>query len=115
MFSKPLLPVLPISGAIMVIWLFSSFSFSPGFVVGYAYDDRWKRMGTKEFFKRRLIRLHPMVVVGALLGVAAFFIQGSVQWDGTKVATLHGYAGYALYPLYDSCCAGHGSRSSWQR
>ncbi len=58
-----------------------------GFVVGYAYDDRWKRMGTKEFFKRRLIRLHPMVVVGALLGVAAFFIQGSVQWDGTKVAT----------------------------
>lgn len=58
-----------------------------GFVIGYAYDDRWKKMSTKEFFKRRLIRLHPMVILGVLMGVVAFFIQGSVQWDGTKIAT----------------------------
>ena len=38
-----------------------------GFVIGYAYDDRWNRMSVKEFFTRRLIRLHPMVVMGALL------------------------------------------------
>lgn len=43
-----------------------------GFVIGYAYDDRWKTMTTKDFIKRRLIRLHPMVVLGAVLGVSAF-------------------------------------------
>ena len=34
-----------------------------GFVIGYAYDDRWRRMSLGEFFRRRLIRLHPMIVV----------------------------------------------------
>lgn len=59
-----------------------------GFVIGYAYDDRWgKSLTVKNFFKRRLIRLHPMVVMGAVLGVIAFCIQGSEQWDGTHVAT----------------------------
>ena len=34
-----------------------------GFVIGYAYDDRWGRNLTmKSFFKRRLLRLHPMVI-----------------------------------------------------
>lgn len=59
-----------------------------GFVIGYAYDDRWsKTLTMKDFFKRRLIRLHPMVVMGAVLGTITFLIQGSVQWDGTHVAT----------------------------
>lgn len=57
-----------------------------GFVIGYAYDDRWKRMGVGEFFKRRLIRLHPMVIMGIILGVAAFIIQGSVKWNGSSVS-----------------------------
>ena len=43
-----------------------------GFVIGYAYDDRWGRMTYRDFFKRRLIRLHPMVVMGMLIGAAAF-------------------------------------------
>lgn len=59
-----------------------------GFVIAYAYDDRVGRsMPLGNFFKRRLIRLHPMVVMGAVLGVVTFLIQGSVQWDGTHVAT----------------------------
>ena len=57
-----------------------------GFVIGYAYDDRWKTMTTKDFIKRRLIRLHPMVVLGAVLGVIAFCIQGCEKWDGTHVS-----------------------------
>lgn len=58
-----------------------------GFVIGYAYDDRWNdKMTLKSFFKRRLIRLHPMVVLGALFGVVAFCLQGSVKWDGTYVS-----------------------------
>jgi len=59
-----------------------------GFVMGYAYDDRWDRMSVGQFIRRRLIRLHPMVVVGVLLGSAAFIIQGCVRWDGTAVNTL---------------------------
>ena len=59
-----------------------------GFVIGYAYDDRWRTTLTmKDFFKRRLIRLHPMVVMGAVLGVVSFLIQGSEKWDGTHVST----------------------------
>lgn len=59
-----------------------------GFVIGYAYDDRWAgKLTVKGFFKRRLIRLHPMLVMGAVLGCITFCIQGSVQWDGTRVAT----------------------------
>lgn len=58
-----------------------------GFVIGYAYDDRWgKSLTMKDFFKRRLIRLHPMVIMGAVLGAITFCIQGSVQWDGTHIA-----------------------------
>jgi peptidoglycan/LPS O-acetylase OafA/YrhL len=48
-----------------------------GFVIGYAYDDRWGRMSTLEFFKRRLIRLHPMIIVGMIIGAAMFYVQPS--------------------------------------
>ena len=57
-----------------------------GFVIGYAYDDRWgKNLTMKDFIKRRLIRLHPMVIMGAVVGAITFYIQGSVQWDGTHI------------------------------
>lgn len=45
-----------------------------GFVIGYAYDDRWGRMTTWGFFKRRLVRLHPMVIAGTLIGACLFFL-----------------------------------------
>ena len=57
-----------------------------GFVIGYAYDDRWQKMKTKDFIKRRLIRLHPMIVLGLVFGVITFLIQGGKQWDGTSVS-----------------------------
>ncbi|MDE6228808.1 MAG: acyltransferase, partial [Muribaculaceae bacterium] len=44
-----------------------------GFVIGYAYDDRWRRMSVLGFFKRRLIRLQPMVVLGTLIGAFWFY------------------------------------------
>lgn len=46
-----------------------------GFVVAYAYDDRWDRMTTWQFFRIRLIRLHPMVVVGAVLGLLFYLFD----------------------------------------
>ena len=58
-----------------------------GFVIAYAYDERWNRTLTlKSFFKRRLIRLHPMVVMGTVLGFITYLIQGSVQWSGEHIA-----------------------------
>ncbi len=46
-----------------------------GFVVAYAYDDRWPRMSQWDFYKRRLIRLQPMVIMGTLIGAALFYLQ----------------------------------------
>ena len=46
-----------------------------GFVIAYAYDDRWTRMTQWEFYKRRLIRLQPMVIMGSLIGAAFFYFQ----------------------------------------
>ena len=46
-----------------------------GFVIGYAYDNRIGKMGIGEFFKSRLIRLHPLVVLGSVLGLLAFFLD----------------------------------------
>lgn len=54
-----------------------------GFVISYAYDSRWKEMNVWQFFKRRLIRLHPMLVMGAVIGFAAFAFVGFERWDGT--------------------------------
>lgn len=93
--------------ALVVIWyhIFEGFATSPidqrfnhgylavdfffmlsGFVIGYAYDDRWQTTLTiKNFFKRRLIRLHPMVILGTVLGAITFYIQGCEKWDGTHV------------------------------
>jgi len=48
-----------------------------GFVVAYAYDDRWGKMTQWDFYKRRLIRLQPMLVLGTLIGVALFYLQAS--------------------------------------
>lgn len=84
-----------------------------GFVIGYAYDDRWKpaagtnrpRLTLGGFFRRRLIRLHPMVVAGAVIGAVCFLLQGSVRWDGSHVriilvmvAMLYGMFMVPLWP-----------------
>ncbi|WP_443751116.1 acyltransferase family protein [Asticcacaulis solisilvae] len=46
-----------------------------GFVVAYAYDDRWKTMSTGQFFATRLVRLHPLVLLGAVLGLLSFTLD----------------------------------------
>ena len=91
--------------AIMVVWfhLFEAYATShldqrinhgylavdfffilSGFVIGY---DRWKKkMSVKDFLKRRLIRLHPMVVMGAVIGAVMFYFQGCSVWDVSAVS-----------------------------
>lgn len=60
-----------------------------GFVIGYAYDDRWgKSLTMGGFFRRRLIRLHPMVMLGALIGAISFLLTSMERWDGTHSTLL---------------------------
>ncbi|WP_440134836.1 acyltransferase family protein [Chitinophaga sancti] len=51
-----------------------------GFVIGYAYDDRWPKMTIGTFFRRRLERLQPMVIMGMLIGAALFYFSDSPTW-----------------------------------
>ena len=62
-----------------------------GFVIGYAYDDRWNRMSTGTFFKRRLVRLQPMVVMGSVVGAALFWFQDAPcypEMEGVSVGAV---------------------------
>lgn len=79
-----------------------------GFVIGYAYDDRWGTMRPGDFFKRRLIRLHPMIVMGMLIGAVAFYFSASPelfpQISSTPVwkLILTMLVGFTLLPLPSS-------------
>lgn len=108
--SKPHYPILDgLRGvaAIMVVWyhVFEGYATSrfdqiinhgylavdffyilSGFVIAYAYDSRWNNLKLKDFLARRVIRLQPMVVLGALIGGLLFYTQGCDWWDVSKVA-----------------------------
>lgn len=84
--------------ALMVVWyhIFEAFATSPldqtvnhgylavdfffllsGFVMSHAYDKQWGRMTLGGFIRKRLIRLHPMVIVSAVLGGLMFYTQAT--------------------------------------
>lgn len=46
-----------------------------GFVIAYAYDNRIGKIGIVQFFKLRLIRLHPLVIIGSVLGLLTFIFD----------------------------------------
>jgi Predicted acyltransferases len=78
-----------------------------GFVVGYAYDDRWHKMSVLDFFKRRLIRLHPMIIMGMIVGAVCFYFQGSVLWPSIPHVPvwkmlLVMFIGFTLLPVSSS-------------
>ena len=75
-----------------------------GYVVAYAYDDRWHKLTIGGFFKRRLIRLQPMVVMGMLIGAACFYFQDCALWPGIHAVPvwkmlLVMLVGFTLIPL----------------
>jgi len=43
-----------------------------GFVIAYAYSSRLQQIGVATFLKLRLIRLHPLVIIGSVLGLLTF-------------------------------------------
>ncbi len=46
-----------------------------GYVIAHSYDDRRACMTPREFLLARLIRLHPMVVLGVLLGLLSYLMD----------------------------------------
>jgi Predicted acyltransferases len=77
-----------------------------GFVLAYAYDDRWEKMSLKDFFKRRIIRLQPMIIVGTIIGAALFYFQDSpgLGWGGIHEVpvwkmVLVAFIGFTLIPV----------------
>ncbi|RYG02758.1 MAG: acyltransferase [Chitinophagaceae bacterium] len=50
-----------------------------GFVIAYAYDTRLEKIGFLNFIKLRLIRLHPLVVIGAVIGLLCWVFDPFVD------------------------------------
>jgi peptidoglycan/LPS O-acetylase OafA/YrhL len=46
-----------------------------GFVIAYAYDKRWTTLSITEFFRIRVIRLHPLVVLGLVFGGIIYWLN----------------------------------------
>ncbi len=75
-----------------------------GYVMAHAYDDRWDKMSVKDFFKRRLIRLHPMIILGMTLGALLFYFGESAYFPRIAETSvwqllLVMLIGYTLIPL----------------
>lgn len=88
------------------------FLLMTGFVLGKAYDGRWAQgMGLGAFFRRRLVRLHPLAVLGTLIGFVVFLLSGEAGRFGMAGVPL-GQA--ALWAVVAACLipiAGHGAMS----
>lgn len=67
-----------------------------GFVIAYAYDDRWAGMGQWDFYKRRLVRLQPMIVMGGLIGAALIGFQHFSIFPKLEAATVWQIVGLML-------------------
>lgn len=75
-----------------------------GFVMAHAYDDRWGKMSLKDFFKRRLIRLHPLIILGMTIGAICFYFGESDLFPKIKDTSIGELIivmliGYTLIPL----------------
>lgn len=75
-----------------------------GYVIGYAYDDRWNKLTIGGFLRRRVERLQPLVILGMTLGAIGFYYTDSTIWP--MIHTVPGWKlivvmliGYTLLPL----------------
>lgn len=75
-----------------------------GYVMAHAYDDRWSTMTLKDFFKRRIIRLHPMIILGMTIGALCFYFGDSAYFPKIAQTSIWQLLlvlliGYTLIPL----------------
>lgn len=67
-----------------------------GFVIAYAYDSRLEKIGIGSFLKLRLIRLHPLVIIGSIIGLLAFIFD--------PFSNLHQQYADKLLPIFIASC-----------
>ena len=69
-----------------------------GFVIAYAYDRaRLDKIGFGTFLKLRLIRLHPLVIIGAIIGI--------LSWYFDPFSNLHVvYGNFKSFLLFITAC-----------
>lgn len=98
-FAYPDYAANPIGHGFLAVDFFFCLS---GFVIGHAYDHRLRTMPVRQFLRARLIRLHPLVVLGALLGLAAFLLDpwsGSVAKAGAASIAIATVAAILMVPM----------------
>lgn len=54
-----------------------------GYVIAYAYQDRLANLSFKNFAAARIIRLQPLIILGGVLGLLAFYFDpnATYQWN----------------------------------
>lgn len=67
-----------------------------GFVIAYAYDQRLEKIGVIKFLQLRLIRLHPLVIIGSVIGLLVFVFDPFND-------LFHLYSGKTLLLFLTSC------------
>jgi peptidoglycan/LPS O-acetylase OafA/YrhL len=75
-----------------------------GFVIAHAYDRRWPAISAMGFFRIRLIRLHPLVLLGVALGLIDYLFDpfaGESQNAGFRLIALNAVLGALLLPAPD--------------
>ncbi len=75
-----------------------------GFVINYAYNDRWDKLTTRKFFSRRLIRLHPMLI-GSIHRISMLFNRRFTTMERNTNTSLPFNHHIPSYLFYDSCFA----------
>jgi peptidoglycan/LPS O-acetylase OafA/YrhL len=80
-----------------------------GFVIGYAYDDRWPGLSLGAFLRARIIRLHPLVLLSVVLGALCYwfdpFVDGAQRVGASRLALMLG-CGALLLPTPPSSAPG---------
>ncbi len=73
-----------------------------GFVIGYAYDDRWPSLHLRDFVRVRLIRLHPLVLLSVVLGAGCYwfdpFVGNAQHVSALRMGLMLGF-GTLLLPV----------------
>lgn len=64
------------------------FFLMSGYVIGYAYDSRIDYLTVAQFMKIRLIRLHPLVILGLTFGALGYLLDPFVGHAQSISATL---------------------------
>lgn len=77
------------------------FFLMSGYVIGYAYDSRIETITVAQFMKVRLIRLHPLVLLGLTIGLLGYLFDpfvGDTQSVSITITIIAFVFGFMMLP-----------------